>query len=146
MNNHCKQILTVFSAALNIGFIVAAITIYWHHPSESHYRYSTNAKKIIEASEFSPAEKENLIKYLEQFTRQISAVGTDLHQSQIALLKVLSAPGPMDYAAFDETYARQNILWDKKHQLLRDHLLHMRKELGDEKSAWFFSQMLTNNK
>ncbi len=146
MNNHFKQILVVFSGALNVGFIVAALVIYWNHPSGSHHRYSTNAKKIVNTSNLSLEQKENLTKFLEEFTQQMSSAGKDLHQSQVDMLKILSAPGPLDYDAFDNTCARQSLLWKEKHQMLRDHLLLMRKELGDDKSTWFFSQILTNNK
>ncbi len=146
MNNHFRQILIAFSVALNVGFIVAALVIYWNHPSGSHYRYSPNAKKIVNTSNLSLEQKEHLTKCLEQFTRQMSAVGNDLHQSQVDMLKILSAPGSLDHDAFDKAYARQDILWKEKHAMLRDHLLLMRKELGDDKSTWFFSKILTNNK
>ncbi len=129
--------------ALNIGFIVAAIVIYYNHPSVSHGRYTVNATKIVDNSDFSSEKKKELTKSIEQFRKEISDLGTKLHQGQIDMLKVLSRPGPLDSDTFDGIYARQNLLWKKKHQMLRDHLLLMKKELGDEKSVWFFSQMLT---
>ncbi len=146
MNYHYKQILTAFSMALNIGFIVAAIVIYYNHPSGSHGRYSTNAKKIVDNSDLSSEKKQELITSLEQFTKEISGMGMKLHQGQVEMLRVLSRPGPLDVHSFDEIYARQSVLWKEKHEMLRDHLLFMRKELGDEKSDWFFSRILANNK
>ncbi len=146
MNYHYKRILTAFSVALNIGFIVAAIVIYYNHPSGSHGRYPTNAKKIVDSSELTSEKKQELISALEEFTKEISGMGMKLHQGQIDMLKVLSHPGPLDYNAFQRIYERQNLLWKKKHETLRDHLLFMRKNLGDEKSGWFFSRILANNK
>ncbi len=146
MNHPYKQILAAFSLALNIGFIVAAIVIYYHHPSVSHGSYVVNAQKILDGSDLSSEKRKELTSCLEQFRKEISALGTKLHQGQIEMLNVLSRPGPLDAHSFDAIYTRQNLLWEEKHEMLRDHLLFMRKELGDKKSEWFFSQILANNK
>ncbi len=146
MKNYSKLILIVFSIALNIGFIVAAVFIYYNHPSTSHYSYLGYAKEIIKGLDLSVDQNKEVAICLDSFKKEISSTGHELHKLQNEMLVLLSAPGDLDEDRLNQIYSTQNHLFQKKHQIVRDHLLMMKKQLGDEKSTRFFSELLKKNK
>ena len=141
-----KHILMIFSIALNIGFIVAAVFIYYNHPATSRSGYLTFAREIIKELDL-PAELNEEIKTgLELFRKDIASTGSQLQQLQNKILKVLSASRKLNEDELSEIYAGQDVLFQQKHKIVRDHLLMMKSKLGDEKSSRFFSELLKKNK
>ncbi len=78
--------------------------------------------------------------------REIYSVGGEYHQIQTDVLTLLSAQGDLDMEKLDEIYARQGVLSRKKRDIVRNHLVLMRKLLGNEKSAQFFPRLLKRSK
>lgn len=146
MKNYSKHLWGVFSVALNIGFIVAAVFIYYHHPSSAHHGYLSHARILVKELRLPASQQEELSDCLERFEREIYSVGGEYHQIQTDILTLLSAQGDLDMEKLDEIYARQGVLSRKKRDIVRNHLVLMRKLLGNEKSAQFFPRLLKRSK
>ncbi len=145
MKNSTKNIALVFSVALNIGFIVAVIFIYFNHPATNHYGYLGRADKIIQAMDLPAEKRSELQNCLEQFEEEISFFGNSYRQIQIEILTLLAAPKQFDEAALEAVYVRQGEMSQKKRDIVKKHLVLMRKLLGSENSSHFFSSLLKRN-
>jgi hypothetical protein len=141
-----KRILIVFSVALNIGFVMAAILTYYYHPSGLLARYSTHVQKIMKRLDLPPQQNQDLATHIDQFKEQFGSNLEALRRARTDMLMALAAPGPLDRNQFDEAYTQLDLLSKQEHQLVRNHLLMMRKQLGNEKGAHLFSEMLAKNK
>ncbi len=146
MNHHLKRILIMFSVALNIGFIITAIVLYYTHPPRPHHRYRAYAQEALQRLNLPPEQHKDVTMYMDLFKEQIDATMQALHLARTDMLMVVSNAGPLDQKKFDETNAALNLLAEQKNQEIRHHVLRMRKQLGDDKGAQFFSEMLTKVK
>lgn len=142
MNHHLKRIVIMFSVALNIGFIITAIVFHTNHPPRPPHRYQAHAKEVVQRLNLPPEQNRDLTIYMDQFKAEIDKTMQALHQARTDMLTVLSTPGPLDQKKFDETNTALNRLGERKHQEIRNHVLKMRKQLGDDKGAQFFAEML----
>lgn len=146
MNHHLKRILIMFSVALNIGFIITAIVLHINHPLNPHHRYQAYAKEVVQRLNLPPEQNRDLRIYMDQFKEQIDATMQALLLARTDMLEVLSNPGPLDQKNFDKKNIALNLLTEQKNQEIRKHVLKMRKQLGDDKGAQFFAEMLAKIK
>lgn len=146
MSHHLKRILIIFSVALNIGFAITAVVLYYNPPSHPHHRYWAFALETMKRLDLPPEQNRDVTTYMDQFKQKMSTTMEAFHQAHIEKLKVLSKPGPLNQKEFNKANNAFKHIVERKHQEIQNHVLTMRQKLGDEKGAQFFSEMLAKVK
>lgn len=143
MTMHAKRIWVLFSVALNIGFIITAIVLFYTHPSPmTHHHYHAHARKALAQLNLAPEQEKAALENMDRFRKLRDDSVQDFHKARTRMLSLLSQPGPLDHAQFDAISEQVAQLVTRKHERIRQHVLDMRKRLGDEKGAKFFAAML----
>lgn len=137
-----KRILIMFSMALNIGFVIVAITLASQHsmPIKKHSR-----KVIVNmVHRLNLPEKQEDIVLVEvrRFREKLDLHDRDLRQARGDILRLLAKPGPVDPDRLHGLIQAADLQEKKKNQIFENHVLALRSQLGDEKGALFFSYLL----
>ena len=143
MNIHLKRILIIFSAALNIGFLVTALFLIYNHPKDPpHHSHMKQINAALEQLDLPSEQEKDMREVIENFQVRQEQTISRFKQARTASLKVLAKPGPIDRIKFDEQSLEIKNIIDRRHVSIRNHLLEIRKLLGDENGARFFSTIL----
>ena len=142
MKNSVKHIGIVFSVALNVGFIVAAIFVYFNHPFVRHNGYLASAEQIIQKMDLSAQQHKELKGCLEQFKQEIASVGGAYRQTRTEMLTLLATADELDEERFDTVCLNMANIFSKKQEIMKKHLFAIRTAIGKEKSSVFFSGLL----
>lgn len=142
MKNSVKHFGIVFSVALNVGFIVAAVFVYFNHPSVRRGGYLASAEQIVKKMDLSAQQYEELKGCLEQFKREIAPVGSAYRQTRTEILTLLAADDELDEERFDVVCLNMADIFGKKQEIMKKHLFAIRTAIGKEKSSVFFSGLL----
>ena len=146
MTLQVKRILTLFSVALNIGFLISAILLYMSHPTLHQRAYRVHAKKALESLNLPKDQEQTVTAAMERFEDSIDQIHLSFHQARSKMLSALAQPGPLDKNQFDAASEEVKQLLFRKDNRIRTHILEMRRRLGDEKGAQFFTAMLAQVK
>lgn len=151
MTLHAKRIWILFSVALNIGFVITAIVLFYTNPPPmTHPHYHAYARKALAQLDLAPEQEKAVLENMDRFRDLRNNVDRDFHKVRSRMLSLLSLPGPLDHVQFDAIGKQVAQLETRKHECIRQHILDMRNRLGDEKGAEFFAAILaqvqTNNK
>lgn len=143
MNFQIKRILVIFSVALNIGFMItSAVRFYCHIQASSHSNYFREFETAMRGLGLSRDQEKSVQKLIEDFKIRHDEGKLRFKETRNRIFSLLSMPAPFDQRQFEALHAeihRHNVEEDDD---VRNHLLELRRVLGDEKGALFFSNLL----
>lgn len=142
MNITAKKMGVMFSVALNIGFIIVAVWLIYNHPPP-HYKGGIKKGLEIVSLMGLPAD---VAKSVSASMKKMEATHEkfvqQLHQTRNEGIRLLARPGPIDRDRFEALHDKGTDLINKNSRNVQKHLLEVRRRLGDEKGAQFFSELL----
>ncbi len=141
-----KRIGILFSVALNIGFLVMAMTMGWQQTESTHARSWSELVGIVERLDLPAARQKVALDNIQRFRTSIEGHNRSLHQARDTVLATLARAGALDLAQLHrsiEAVGRQEM---KQAEAFEAHVIDLRRQLGDEKGALFFSILLENIK
>jgi hypothetical protein len=136
-----KRVLVIFSITLNLGFLIMAAIGVIHHPSPSH----RSAKMRLEALsrlDLPEAVEMPIIAAMHKMEADHNDFKRRLHLAINTSIALLAKPGPVDEEHFFDLNDKAVDLMARQNQAIREHLLDIRRRLGDEDGAQFFTEML----
>lgn len=143
MSPTSKRILVFFSAALNAGFAVTAVVVFLTHPAvHSRDRHWERTRAAVEALGLAPGREESVTKALDRFRESHDDFSRRFREAKHETLEALARPGPLDEARFRALHKDIEQLLLAKHETVGDHMLEIRRMLGDEDGARFFRSLL----
>ena len=144
MNFTAKRLLFIFSIALNIGFIIMAVALFYN----KHYHHHKDDKghemrlKILSNLDLPPDLEKSVAASMEEVEKIHSDYIRKLYQTRNDGLTLLSQPESLDIKKFKKLNAQIVDIMIRKNRLIYEHLIDIRNKLGDEKGARFFSEIL----
>ncbi len=136
-----KRMLVMFSVALNIGFVIMAAVLVYEHPP-SHHNFFNMQVKTLSGLNVPAQVKQSVLDELMAMENSHKNHIDRLEQARHDAMTLLATPGPLDQKRFDTIDATiAEILNQRSHQI-HDHLIEIRKQLGDEKGAEYFSVLM----
>ena len=141
-----KRIGILFSVALNIGFVIMATTMALQQ-SDTHQKGSwSELVEIVKRLDLPAARQEAALDTIRRFRTTIDGHDRGLYQARGAVLATLAHSGALDLEELHrctEAVGRQEMDQTKAFEA---HVIDLRRQLGDEKGALFFSLLLENIK
>ena len=134
-----KRILTLFSVALNIGFVVVALTLVYLHSKPHDDRSWSELTGIVQRLDLPESQFRAALDSIRKFRSSMQDLDKDLRQARGNILRLLSRKGPVDPDELHrliEVTDRYNRL---KGERFETHVLGLRRLLGDERGAQFFT-------
>ena len=139
-----KRIGILFSVALNIGFVIMATAMALQQSKSAHDRSWSELVGVVEGLGLPPARQDAVLDTIRSFRTTIAAHDRSLYQARNAVLATLARAGSLDHDALHrctEAVGRQETI---KTEAFEVHVIDLRRQLGDEKGALFFSLLLEN--
>jgi hypothetical protein len=137
-----KRILIMFSVALNIGFVIMAIFISYHHPKPFDERSWSDITGIVQRLQLPKARADALLDTIQQFRATVDRHQLDLRQARTDVIRSLAGNGAVDRDRLHlllEAVSHQEKIGKEAFEA---HVLDIRRQLGDEKGAEFFLLLL----
>jgi hypothetical protein len=132
----------MFSVALNIGFVLVAISLACHHSISFEKRSRKVVKGMVQRLNLPATQESAILDSIQDFRKTLIAQDRDLRKARGDILRLLAASGPLDpvrlHAMVDATDIQEKL----KNRMLENHVLELRNRLGDEKGAMFFAYLL----
>lgn len=141
MTSNAKRLLIMFSVALNIGFVIMAAIFVYNRPHSFHEFFEAQAATLSRL-EVSPAVEHAILDALKKMETSHKAFVDQLHQGRQEALTMLATPAPVDQKRYDEIGDSVSKILIERNRVVHNHLIEIRKQLGDEKGAVFFRAML----
>lgn len=141
MNFTAKRLLVMFSVALNIGFVIMAVILVYNHPKPFH----PDAKmllKILSNLDLPADVEKSVAASMEKMETDHRNFIWKLHQARNKALTLLSRPEPVDKKRFEMLNDGIIEIMIQQNHVIHEHLLSIRSQMGDEKGARFFSEIL----
>lgn len=137
-----KRIFVMFSVALNIGFVLVAVTLAYN-PSmlfgKSPQKVITD---IVQRLDLPETQESAVMDSVLHFRETVHSHDKDLKKARGDILRLLATPGPLDTARLHALFQATNLQEKQKNHILENHVIELRNQLGDEKRALFFSYLL----
>ena len=140
MNLLHKRILIFFSVALNIGFVIMAVFMFFNHPGRFHGE--SGIEKIIQKLDLTEEQQENALKCIHRLRIAVENQEADIREARDNLIHMASKNGPLDQQRMNELCDVIDQEETDKNRLFLSHVVEMRNLLGDEKGARFYSLLL----
>jgi hypothetical protein len=141
VNITAKRFWVMFSVALNIGFVIVAVVLLYKHlpPFRDHAKMS---QEIIYRLDLPADVEKSVIASMEKMETAHRNFVWRLHQARNETITLLSRPEPVDKKRFEMLNDGIIELMIQENHVIREHLIEIRSQMGDEKGARFFSEML----
>ncbi|WP_024336044.1 hypothetical protein [Desulfotignum balticum] len=136
-----KRTLIFFSVALNIGFMVMALFHTFDRAMTRDERRWEELTTIVRELNLTEAESERIIEIMADFRKEVTALDKADKTARMEALDCLTWPEPLDQDHLHECMQVSTQMFQKKQELFEFHVLIMRRELGNEKGAEFFSRV-----
>jgi hypothetical protein len=136
-----KRILIFFSVALNIGFVIMVLFHTFDRAMTGDERRWEELTTIVRELNLTEAESERIIEIMSDFRKEMNALDKADKTARMEALDCLTWPEPLDRDHLHERMQVSTQLFQKKQALFESHVLIMRRELGNEKGAEFFSRV-----
>jgi hypothetical protein len=136
-----KRVLIIFSVTLNVGFLIMAAILVIQHPPLPH----SSAKMRIEALErlnLPESEESHIIAAMDKMEADHDDFKRRLHLAINTSIALLAKSEPVDEERFLELNEKVVNLMTRQNLAVRERLLDIRRRLGDENGARFFTDML----
>ncbi|BBO83682.1 hypothetical protein [Desulfosarcina ovata] len=134
-----KRILIFFSVALNIGFVVVALTLVWQHAKPAHQRSWREIVDVVDQLALPASESEVALDNIRVFRSEFDQLDQDLKTARGDILRLLARKGPLDREQLHGLMAVADACVKRKSERFEVHVMALRQLLGDEKGAQFFS-------
>lgn len=139
-----KRLLTLFSVALNIGFVIMATVMILNHPPSRHERTAREVIEIVERLDLPAAKEEAIVEEISRFRETMNDHDHDLKTARRDVIRLLAAQGPVDRGELHRLFVVTLDREKQKSGAFEAHVMELRSQLGDEKGAQFFSQLLAH--
>ena len=139
-----KRLLVFFSVALNIGFVIMAVVMVLNHPKSHHGRTSREVLRIVERLDLAATQKESVIKEITGFKSQMGDHDRDLKKARLDIIRLLAKDGPLDSERLHQLFTVAMDRERQKSDAFETHVVTLRRQLGDEKGARFFTRLLAH--
>jgi hypothetical protein len=132
----------MFSVALNIGFVIMAITMIHHHSKSFHERSWLDIVGIVHRLEL-PATKEGaVLDTITKFRVTAEKNDQDLKIAHRNIILLLARTGPLDRDQLHQLIETADHQEKRKNEAFESHVFELRNQLGNEKGPLFFSFLL----
>ncbi len=137
-----KRIFIMFSVALNMGFVIVAITMALHHSKPFRERSWLEIVDIVQDLKLPEAKESAALDTIKQFRIAFDKHHRDVKQAHINLIRLLAETGPVDQDQLHPLIEAADHQEKLKNEAVEAHVLELRSLLGNEKGARFFSLLL----
>ena len=142
MNFLNKRIFIIFSVALNIGFVIMAITMAYHHSKPFHERSWYELVDLVQHLKLPESQESAALDAIKQFRVILDKHKQDAKQARRNIFLMFARTGPVDEGKLHQLIEAADNQEKMKNQAFEAHLLELRNLLGDEKRTQFFSLLL----
>lgn len=139
-----KRLLVLFSVALNIGFVIMATVMIVNHPKSHRERNWRELVAIVHHLDLPASEETAVIDTMTRFRESMNRQDRDLRTARREIIRLLAAAGPLDASELHRRFEAAMAINRKKSEAFETHVMHLRRQLGDEKGAQFFSRLLVH--
>ncbi len=144
MNLFHKRLLILFSVALNVGVAVMAIIMIIHHPKSLEEHSWRELAVIVERLNLPDAKKKAVLANIRQFGNTVDQHDGGLKKAREDILRFLAREGPLDRNQLHRLVEKLEALERQKGVAFESHVVDLRRQMGDEKGALFFSLLLAH--
>ena len=144
MKLYPKRLLILFSVALNIGFAIVAIVMMVHHPASPHNRSSRAILGIVQQLNLPADQERTVVQRIQQFRATLDQNHQDVKAARSDILRYLATPGSVDRNQLHRLTIALESREKFKNEAFEGHFMELRDQLGNEKGAQFFSQLLAH--
>ena len=139
-----KRLLILFSAALNIGFVIMVIVMLINHPTSHRERTWREIVDIVQRLDLPASTEKSVIEAMTRFRETMKSYDHDLEGARRDIIRLLAGSGPVDRAELHRLFELAQAKENQKSSTFEAHVIDLRRQLGDEKGARFFSLLLVN--
>lgn len=137
-----KRTFIMFSVALNIGFVLVAITLAYHHSIPFEERSRKIVTGIVQRLNLPDTQERDILDSIQDFRGTLNSQNENLKKARGDIIRVLAVPGPLNPDRLHALVEAAGIQEKNKNQIFEQHVMELRNRLGDEKGAMFFAYML----
>ena len=137
-----KRMLILFSAALNIGFVIAAAVMFAQHSGPFHRRSSKQIEQIVHRLDLQAPKEAEILDTIRQFRETVGRLDRNVKKARDDVMLLLGRKGPVDPKQLRRLNEKAQIQENLKTAAFEAHVLDLRSRLGDEKGALFFFLLL----
>jgi hypothetical protein len=137
-----KRIFVMFSVALNIGFVLVAVTLAYNPSMLFKKRAHRVITDIVQRLNLSEEQESAVLESVRHFRDTLHSHDKDLKKARADVLRLLATPGPLDPARLHALVQATNLQEEQKNHIFENHAIELRNRLGDEKGALFYSYLL----
>lgn len=141
-----KRIFVMFSVALNIGFVIMAITMFYQHSRPFHESSWLEIVDNVHNLNLPEAQESAALDTIKRFRITVDKLDRDVKQAHSNILRLLARTGPVDRDQVHRLFEAADHQEKRKNEAFEAHVLQLRNQLGNEKGALFFSLLLENLK
>lgn len=141
MSVTAKRVIFIFSITLNVGFLIMAAILVIQHPPLPH----SSAKmqlELLERLDLPEAVETHIIAAMDKMAADHDDFKRRHHLAINTSIALLAKPVPVDEERFLELNEKVVDLMTRQNLAVRERLLEIRRRLGDENGALFFTEML----
>lgn len=136
-----KRILIFFSVALNLGFLAMALYHNVDRVLPKPERRWQELMTIVEGLDLSSGKTAEVIELMAGFRKEMEALDRDNRGARIRIMDMAARPGPLDREQLHRLIQASGRYSLRKKEMFEAHIIRMRRVLGDEKGAEFFSRL-----
>ena len=137
-----KRILILFSVALNIGFVVVALSMAVHHSRPFHERSWLEVVDIVDRLDLPRNQQADVLETIKVFRSNADKRDKDIKEARKKVLLLLAQSGPLDTGRLQGLIEAVRHQEEGKSRVFEDHVVRLRSQLGDEKGALFFTYLI----
>lgn len=141
-----KRMLVFFSVALNVGFVIVALTLAYQHSISHRERSWRKVVDIVDRLDLPADQSQAVLETIRQFRDTVDLADRDLRRARGDVMDFLAQDGPVDPAALHRLMVVADGQGRRKSDLFEAHVLKLRRILGDAKGAQFFSLLRQHSK
>lgn len=141
-----KRILILFSVALNVGFVIMAGVLAYHHGPPFRGHSGIEIAAMVQRLKLPEAQESAVLDTIEQFRAARDAQDKDLKQARDNIIRLLASAGPLDRKQLHALIEAAEHQEKRKSRVFEAHVLQLRDQLGDEKGALYFTFLLEHLK
>ena len=134
-----KRILILFSVALNIGVVIMAIALIYHHSKPQDDRSWRELAEIVKRLDLPASQSRAALDDMRKFRSSMDNLDEGLQRARGDILRLAARSGPVDREELHRLIEAADHYSTLKGELFETHVMELRRLLGDEKGAQFFS-------
>ncbi len=139
-----KRIFIIFSVALNIGFLIMAVSMYFNHSPNLNKKSAIY--DIVQELKLNETQESEFLELIHKLRISVEKQETEINNARNEILRLASNPEPFDQ---NQSQHLSSILNQKeivKNKLFNDHITEVRNLLGNQKAAQYYSLILDHIK